>query len=148
MPRSKAQSRQTKAKKLKNGKSSEEEIKNANILNEVKAAQQELEAELETEEKTILKPFDDEPLDSDEELQVALATKRLKPGLNVVLPAPKQYVNNVEGLKRKLEETYLNMDWVERLDITVPKEKITENQVDDLASQDLADNDFKREKIL
>ena len=81
-------------------------------------------------------------------MQVALAQHRLKPGLNVVMDAPKKYVNNEEGLKRKLQDIYLDMDWIERLDVTVPKEVIEANEDVAFSSQDLADNDFKREKLL
>jgi hypothetical protein len=50
-----------------------------------------------------------------------------------------------EGLKRKLQDIYLQMDWSERLDITVAKEKLVVANID---PEKLADNDFKREQAL
>jgi hypothetical protein len=52
------------------------------------------------------------------------------------------------GLERKLKDIYLNMNWAERLDITVPKNAII---IDSGISQDgveLANDDFKRESLL
>ncbi|XP_020385903.2 probable rRNA-processing protein EBP2 [Rhincodon typus] len=56
--------------------------------------------------------------DSDLELQDAFSKGLLKPGLNVVEEAEKQYVNDVVGLEQRLEEFKKNMEWVERLDMT------------------------------
>lgn len=56
-----------------------------------------------------------------------------------------------EGLKRKLKDFYLNMEWVERMDVTVPKSEITINGLEATknadGSSDLVDNDFRREGL-
>ncbi|XP_045483531.1 probable rRNA-processing protein EBP2 homolog [Harmonia axyridis] len=59
---------------------------------------------------------DSEMSDSDIELQNAFADGRLKPGLNVVAEAPKKFINNVVGLRQKLEDFKLNLKWIEMLD--------------------------------
>ncbi|CAH1106533.1 unnamed protein product [Psylliodes chrysocephalus] len=61
---------------------------------------------------------DSELSDSDVELQEALLEGRLKPGLNKVEKVPKKFINNVSGLKQKVEELKLNLPWIERLDCT------------------------------
>ena len=61
---------------------------------------------------------DTESLDSDEELQLAFSRGELKGSLYVEACAPKQIINNVAGLKQKLEELKQSLDWVERLDLT------------------------------
>lgn len=98
----------------------------------------------------------DESLDSDQELQLAFARNQLTPGLNVQMPAPKVFANDEAGLKRKLKDLYLNMEWVERMDITVPLKRI---QVNDLIENEedsekankttalIANDDFKRESM-
>ncbi|EFA10478.1 probable rRNA-processing protein EBP2 homolog [Tribolium castaneum] len=55
--------------------------------------------------------------DSDVELQEAFAEGRLKPGLNKVEAAPKQFVNNVGGLRQKLAEFKSSLPWIENLDL-------------------------------
>ncbi|TSL47698.1 putative rRNA-processing protein EBP2 [Bagarius yarrelli] len=55
---------------------------------------------------------------SDGELQEALSSGLLKPGMNVPLEEPKRAVNNVEGLRKCLAEFKKNLVWAERLDIT------------------------------
>ncbi|XP_063929803.1 probable rRNA-processing protein EBP2 homolog [Zophobas morio] len=55
--------------------------------------------------------------DSDIELQEAFAEGRLKPGLNKVEAAPKQFTNNVGGLRQKLTEFKLDLPWLETLDL-------------------------------
>ncbi|KAL3285485.1 hypothetical protein HHI36_000017 [Cryptolaemus montrouzieri] len=59
---------------------------------------------------------DSEMSDSDVELQNAFAEGKLKPGLNIVQPAPKHLANNVSGMKQKLDEFKLDLKWIERLD--------------------------------
>lgn len=58
-------------------------------------------------------------MDTDEELQEALASGLLKPGLNTVLVDnnKKAKTNNVEGLKQKLAEIKLKLPWIETLDV-------------------------------
>lgn len=90
---------------------------------------------------------DAESIDSDSQLQADFAVGKLKPGLNVVLPASvdKGYVNDVAGMRRKLEELKSNLAWIERLDMTsdpAPAPPGTEIQGDD----DIH-NDFRREML-
>lgn len=48
------------------------------------------------------------------------------------------------GLERKLKDFYLKMDWIERMDIVVPKPATDlEN-----TAKEFVDNDFKRESYL
>ncbi|CAH1243880.1 EBNA1BP2 [Branchiostoma lanceolatum] len=56
--------------------------------------------------------------DSDRELMEAYKSGLLKPGLNIELPAPRQPINNVAGLKQKLADFRQDLDWLERLDVT------------------------------
>ncbi|XP_018579454.1 probable rRNA-processing protein EBP2 homolog [Anoplophora glabripennis] len=58
---------------------------------------------------------DSELSESDAELQQAFVDGKLKPGLNIV-ETPKEFVNNVSGLKQKLEEFKLKLSWIEQLD--------------------------------
>ncbi len=56
-----------------------------------------------------------------------------------------------EGLKRKLKDFYLNMEWIERMDVTVSKDQLVikglENKQGEELSKELIDNDFKREGL-
>ncbi|KAM5248672.1 putative rRNA-processing protein EBP2 [Ctenodactylus gundi] len=61
----------------------------------------------------------DDSLVTDRELQDAFSRGLLKPGLNVVLEGPKKAVNNVSGLKQCLAEFKRDLEWVERLDVTL-----------------------------
>uniref|UniRef100_H2N7Q8 EBNA1 binding protein 2 n=2 Tax=Pongo abelii TaxID=9601 RepID=H2N7Q8_PONAB len=61
----------------------------------------------------------DESLVTDRELQDAFSRGLLKPGLNVVLEGPKKAVNDVNGLKQCLAEFKRDLEWVERLDVTL-----------------------------
>ncbi|XP_060585813.1 probable rRNA-processing protein EBP2 [Ruditapes philippinarum] len=90
---------------------------------------------------------DSEAYDSDEELQKAFAEGRLKStGLNVEVAPPKQLINNVSGMKQKLDELQQTLDWTERLDLTndpaPPPGGGTELTEE---GDELANNDFKRE---
>lgn len=61
---------------------------------------------------------DSEVNSSDEELQEALASGLLKPGLNAIIETNKrEHKNNVTLMKKKLEEIKLNLPWIERLDM-------------------------------
>ncbi|XP_035719031.1 probable rRNA-processing protein EBP2 homolog [Vespa mandarinia] len=61
---------------------------------------------------------DSEVNSSDEELQEALASGLLKPGLNAIIETNKrEHKNNVIVMKKKLEEIKLNLPWIERLDM-------------------------------
>ena len=60
----------------------------------------------------------DEQQDSDAELQDALLSGQLKPGLHAKLPfKPKLIINNVDILKSKLNDFKLDLNWIERLDL-------------------------------
>ncbi|XP_071953659.1 probable rRNA-processing protein EBP2 homolog [Antedon mediterranea] len=74
--------------------------------------------------------------DSDEELQQALKEGSLKPGLNFAVAAPKQYSNDEAGLQSKLEELSNELEWYERLDVTIQNNQEDETNYDD---------DFQRE---
>lgn len=68
-------------------------------------------------------------LASDQELQDAFSRGLLKPGLNVVLEKPKKAVNDVSGLKQCLAEFRRDLEWVERLDVTLgPVPEVSETQ--------------------
>jgi len=112
---------------------------------------------------------EDVELDSDEELQEALAAGLLKPGLNTIL-APKESsrpkTNNIDGLKQKHEELHQKLPWIERLDMVnkpaplAPelayqeeqhakrREKLLKgNKNSVLLADDPVHNDFKREML-
>merc|ERR1712191_24541 len=65
--------------------------------------------------------------DSDEELQEAFSKGELGDGLNVNIPITRTYANNTAGMKSKLEESLLKLEWVERLDLTTHLETIADN---------------------
>ncbi|KAK2509285.1 hypothetical protein MC885_016575 [Smutsia gigantea] len=94
----------------------------------------------------------DDSLITDRELQDAFSRGLLKPGLNVVLEGPKKAVNNVNGLKQCLAEFKRDLEWIERLDVTlgpVPEisgpQSTTQNK--DKKAVDPED-DFQREMSL
>ncbi|RWS25657.1 hypothetical protein B4U80_10085 [Leptotrombidium deliense] len=104
----------------------------------------------------------DEFEDSDEELQEAFAKGELKPGLNAIVPLVKKTsVNNVNGLKSKLQQIKLNAEWIERLDSVNGPASLPENVTQEygdlklkinrkgfVSSEELSDaaqHDFKRE---
>lgn len=126
-----------------------QEIKKG-ILKSLKSKNEEKKSEI-TELPEIDEDDDDDAsLDSDQELQLAFKRKQLTPGLNIQLDKPKEFVNDEEGLKRKLKDFYLDMDWIERMDITVAKNSISLNDLqteDGKIQSELADNDFKRESL-
>lgn len=67
---------------------------------------------------SITSESDSEVNSSDEELQEALASGLLKPGLNAVIETnKKEHKNNVSLMKKKVEEIKLNLPWIERLDM-------------------------------
>uniref|UniRef100_A0A8C4XUI1 EBNA1 binding protein 2 n=1 Tax=Falco tinnunculus TaxID=100819 RepID=A0A8C4XUI1_FALTI len=79
------------------------------------------------------------------QLQEAFSRGALKPGLNVVLEERPKRRNDVNGLKQCLSEFRQQLEWVERLDITL-------GQVVDPTSQSASnkeavdpENDFQRE---
>jgi len=60
--------------------------------------------------------------DSDKELQEAFSKGLLKPGLNEVKEVAKRPpINNVHGLKAKLDSFRKRLAWFERLDVTVDR---------------------------
>merc|ERR1712071_100040 len=68
-----------------------------------------------------------ESMDSDEELQEAFSKGELGDGLNVNIPITRTYANNTAGMKSKLEESLLKLEWVERLDLTTHLETVADN---------------------
>ncbi|XP_055986856.1 probable rRNA-processing protein EBP2 [Sorex fumeus] len=91
----------------------------------------------------------EESLVADQELQDAFSQGLLKPGLNVVLEGPKKAVNDVSGLKRCLAEFKRDLEWVERLDVTLgPVPEISEPQSTPQSKDPKAvdpEDDFQRE---
>lgn len=104
--------------------------------------------------------------ESDEELQKAFASGQLKPGLNALVPfrRTEEHVNDKNGLKEKLDQLRLNLDWIERLDmVNIPAEVTPEvkqmfgeidlklNKKGEMTAEDQSsdktDNDFKREML-
>ena len=110
---------------------------------------------------------DSSDVDSDEELQKAFAKGDLKPGLNAIVGFKKveKHVNDRIGLKEKLDQLRLDLDWIERLDsvnnpaevtpevrqmfgnIDLKLNKKGEICAEDADSEDKTDNDFKREML-
>lgn len=86
---------------------------------------------------------------TDRELQDAFSRGLLKPGLNVVLEGPKKTVNDVNGLKQCLAEFKRDLEWVERLDVTLgPVPEISDPQPTPQNKDQKAVNpedDFQRE---
>ncbi|XP_054275073.1 probable rRNA-processing protein EBP2 homolog [Macrosteles quadrilineatus] len=93
--------------------------------------------------------------DSDSELQHAFAKGLLKPGLNVRLMEKKKvFINDVAGLRQKLQEIKKDLNWFERLDLVCKPAplapeiavQIEEQETQSLSSgKNLALNEFKRE---
>lgn len=86
------------------------------------------------------------------------AEGKLGKGLNVIVPPPKKHVNNVVGMKSKLEEFKLNLDWIEFLDISNNLAPMTSEMQREFGNLELpniskgvhstiedSQNDFKRE---
>lgn len=108
---------------------------------------------------------DSRSVDSDEELSAAFAKGQLKNDtLNTLVPVVKKVVvNNVEGLKAKLDQIkQTDMDWIERLDQTNEPVDITPdleaqfgdvklkiNKKGEVMGDDTSpEDDFKREMLL
>lgn len=93
--------------------------------------------------------------DSDVELQEALLTGQLKPGLHAQLPfKAKIEINNVAALQSKLSDFELDVNWVERLDLTSDLDALPDHIPNPLKGQnvektsndlDVVRNDIKRE---
>ncbi|KAF2895424.1 hypothetical protein ILUMI_10752 [Ignelater luminosus] len=111
---------------------------------------------------------DSEYSGSDAELQEAFSHGLLKPGLNKAEEAPKRFVNNISGLRQKLQEFKLDLPWIEILDCVnkqaplapelaaqmLEQEQKRENQLKNnkklpqvSPSEDPVLNDFKREMM-
>ncbi|XP_039262132.2 putative rRNA-processing protein EBP2 [Styela clava] len=116
-------------------------------------------SEEESEEDELHHPrlAEDDSDDSDRELQVAYKSGLLKPGLYSEAKPERPAVNNVDGILEKLEEIeQKDMDWLERLDITVERRSKTDEMFEEGLSAAEAQaqaqsrlftvhNDFKRE---
>jgi len=94
--------------------------------------------------------------DSDSELQHAFAKGLIKPGLNVPVMAKKKkvFINDVAGLKQKLQDIKKDLKWFERLDLVCEPAplapeiavQLEEQETQSLTSgKNLALNEFKRE---
>lgn len=94
--------------------------------------------------------------DSDVELQEALLSGKLKPGLHAKLPfTSKIEINNVGNLMSKLDDFKLNTNWIERLDLTSNVDDLPEHISNPLKDSnvktqenndlDVIRNDIKRE---
>lgn len=60
--------------------------------------------------------------ETDKELQALFAAGKLRGSLRPLLADPKKkYCNNVEGLNAKFDDFAYNGDWIEQLDVTVPR---------------------------
>ncbi|XP_074612583.1 putative rRNA-processing protein EBP2 [Acropora palmata] len=89
---------------------------------------------------------------SDEELQRDFASGNLQVGLNK-LPRERTraLINNVPGMKQKLEQISQNLDWVERMDITVDEDQEEQEETVKTAatptpnSEKSIHDDFQRE---
>ena len=80
------------------------------IITEEVEEQEEVPSEFET---------DSDEDDSDRELQQAFSEGKIEPGLNALVACKRKVlVNNLTGLKAKLEEVRKDLPWIERLDIT------------------------------
>jgi rRNA-processing protein EBP2 len=87
--------------------------------------------------------------DSDVELQEAFAEGRLKPGLNLAEKAPKQFLNNVGGLKQKLADFKLNLPWIETLDCVSKQAPLApELAAQMLVNEERRENQLKNNKKL
>jgi rRNA-processing protein EBP2 len=103
-------------------------------------------------------------VDSDEELQAAFQRGELQAGLNTVLPfKKKESVNNVAGLKEKLNDIKSDLAWIERMDISnepveishilseqygdVTLKRNSRGEVSGEEKDDKAQHDFKREML-
>ncbi|TNN41570.1 putative rRNA-processing protein EBP2 [Liparis tanakae] len=107
--------------------------------------------ESEDEESSLGPESEDEDSElSDNALQEAFAKGMLKPGMNVLVEAPKKFVNNVEGLRHCLAGFRKDLPWVERLDMTnLPAEDVIFKAEGKVTSGKPgganADDDFQRE---
>lgn len=92
---------------------------------------------------------DDEDDDEyNKELQAALAAGLIKPGTIVRPKQQKPKVNKRADLDRKLKEISTgDLDWVERLDITVDITEYKNEDEEDESKKFNVDNDFKRELL-
>lgn len=107
------------------------------------------------EEDSDLESVDLNEPDSDVELQDALLSGRLKPGLHAKLPfKTKVEINNVNVLESKLNDFKLNANWIERLDVAgdlaelpdhIPNPLKDQNATVESNDLDVIRNDIKRE---
>lgn len=92
-------------------------------------------------------------VDTDDELQNAFANKQMKPGLHFMAPFVRKRVkiNNSEGLKARLCDIRLKLEWLERLDVVSEPAVLAPElaaRLDEEKDQDaLAHNDFQREVL-
>ncbi|XP_078352900.1 putative rRNA-processing protein EBP2 isoform X2 [Oculina patagonica] len=90
---------------------------------------------------------------SDDELQRDFASGKLQVGLNRVQTQTKTRApyNNIPGMKQKLEQIAQELDWIERMDITVTREQEDKDEslktaaTSTLTSEKSLHDDFQRE---
>lgn len=107
------------------------------------------------EEDSDLESVDSDEHDSDVELQEALMSGKLKPGLHAKLPYKTKFeINKINVLKSKLNDFELNANWIERLDLTsdldslpghIPNPLKGQNVSSEHNDLDVVRNDIKRE---
>ncbi|XP_037553969.1 probable rRNA-processing protein EBP2 [Nematolebias whitei] len=105
------------------------------------------------EEESLLDSEEENSELSDGELQEAFSKGLLKPGMNVLVEKKKQFVFNVEGLKRCLGNLRKDLPWVERLDVTNPPAEDVLSRVEGKVPAGTngelnAEDDFLREMFL
>lgn len=90
---------------------------------------------------------------SDDELQRDFASGKLHVGLNWMKPQTKTRApyNNIPGMKQKLEHIAQELDWIERMDVTVVREQEDKDEslktaaMSTLTSEKSIHDDFQRE---
>lgn len=90
---------------------------------------------------------------SDDELQRDFASGKLQVGLNRIQSQTKTRAlyNNVPGMKQKLEQIAQELEWVERMDVTVTREEDDEQEslktptTSTVSSEKSIHDDFQRE---
>ncbi|MFH4976878.1 hypothetical protein AB6A40_003587 [Gnathostoma spinigerum] len=70
--------------------------------------------------------------DSDKELQIAFQEGLLKPdALNYVVEKKRPFINKTVEMNEKLKKLEKNFPWIEKIDVTVPRDEITMDSLED-----------------
>ncbi|GAB6031629.1 putative rRNA-processing protein EBP2 [Chamberlinius hualienensis] len=99
---------------------------------------------------TTMELSSDSDSDSDKELQRAFAEKEIQPGVFKLVPQRERIViNNITGLKDKLNQLKLNLPWIERLDfnndVALLAPELAKKLEAETAQTSFVENEFKRE---